>query len=566
MNIHFNLSFHSIRRRLYDSQDVNGGEHEWELEAFLAIEGSNVVTMSSQTTENQAVEHPEVVQVLSLHDDEQEKNNDGNSSDCSSRDSFLWDPSGNKKVSNQNHCAQAHEVKESQKEHFFQMLRGRSDLKSLSPPSSAMALFLIESMKTKSLPEPILSKLMAEASKQNCFEEAIEGSTKPLSLNLNGYGLGSSKCIALSKCIKRFVVRELQVEGNRLDASAVTALMQALSSSYLETLNLGGNKIDMRGVEALCELMLDNKHDEEIESERMMLREEALPKMSREAPPSQSNYMASFLFLPEKSKNALTSLSLQNTKLGDRCLVRLCSVLKLTRLSFLNLNNTNIGSHAAVSALGCMLEGGGMKTLKTLLLRWNTIGKAAADNFFDGLSSSRVATLDLSHNAIGDRDSNVAIDALTSMLETNNFLTHLDMSNNRLDATDCQKLSEALAFNNTLLVIHLTGNEEKPDDIRHNTDPASNKDQLEDEKPKGFLNKTNLDLDPSGKRIFTRLNEVPHTFFSNPKEWVRRDACWMCHHWTPVTFVWNIQTSYSGSVNTNACASSPRTVSSRQLI
>ena len=242
------------------------------------------------------------------------------------------------------------------------------------------------------------------------------------------------------------------MEGKRLDANAVNELMKALSPDCLKTLNLGHNKIDMKGIDAFCRLVTGDEN-ESLKGEDKSLKSERMKVLS------QMGRTASFI-VPPSAKVALVSLSLQSTKLGDRAVVKLCSVLKLTRLSYLNLNDTNIGA-GGTKALGRLLEGGGMKSLTTLLLSWNKISKAASAIFFDGISGSRVATLDLSYNPIGDAESKVAVDSLAAMLETNLFLTHLDLSNNQLDAADCEKLSDALALNDTLLALHLTDNKEE---------------------------------------------------------------------------------------------------------
>ena len=183
--------------------DLNG-EDEWELDEFL-----NLGKVQESPADENAVIEPTVpsaaaplpdtaaeslpsnlsesaAQVLTVQTPELEQNVgiDDNASQTSSELSdYFWTIDENNELLGGDHFNFANNAwNEKNKDAFSQEVEARSELKTIAAPTSTMALFIAESAKNKSLPEPVLSKLLAETHQRDSAGNI--GST-PLSLNLN---------------------------------------------------------------------------------------------------------------------------------------------------------------------------------------------------------------------------------------------------------------------------------------------------------------------------------------------------------------------------------------------
>jgi Ran GTPase-activating protein (RanGAP) involved in mRNA processing and transport len=97
-------------------------------------------------------------------------------------------------------------------------------------------------------------------------------------------------------------------------------------------------------------------------------------------------------------------------------------------------------------------------TMLTLDLNWNNVGVNGACKISKCLESNEnLQELDLAWNGIGRHRETAA--AIASMLASNHILRHLDLSHNSMDEGMCMQIGAGLAQNQTLLGIHMIGNQ-----------------------------------------------------------------------------------------------------------
>jgi hypothetical protein len=103
--------------------------------------------------------------------------------------------------------------------------------------------------------------------------------------------------------------------------------------------------------------------------------------------------------------------------------------------------------------------------------------------------------------------------------EQNTTLLHVDMSNNLLNASEMQSISDGLQFNHTILGIHLVGNEAEVD-------------------TKGFV-KADKNVSLTHASLYTRISpslaqgKITNTQLLQLKV---SSNCWLCEGWTEVRF------------------------------
>ena len=149
----------------------------------------------------------------------------------------------------------------------------------------------------------------------------------------------------------------------------------------------------------------------------------------------------------------LHSLSLCYNLISAAGAVPLLSSQGATRVRTLDLRYNSIGDDGAEAlARGLSMN----PNLQNLSLRNNFIGPVGAASLCEALeTNTTVEHLDLGTNAIGK----AGVAAISKMLQTNKTLRCLSLWSNHLDAECIQRIAMGLRFNTTLEVLNLGGNE-----------------------------------------------------------------------------------------------------------
>ena len=303
------------------------------------------------------------------------------------------------------------------------------------------------------------------------------------SIDIHQYSMGDAYATAFSEGIKHLRnVNTLNLKANRLTDFGASQILRTLESKQVKRVILSENRISLQTVEALSSLI--------------------------------------------KSQEArLKVLELESTMINDKALMSLCRVLsedkKLARLSLAKNNLTAM----AVPALVELLKYN--STLKYLDLHWNSLGIGGCVELMKGLAGNDgLVHIDLSYNSLGRRDGLVTAKALADMFSVNQFLQHVDISNNYLSAKECEVIGEGLKDNHTIVGIHVQGNDCVVDSKGYIV-PVEN------------LNKTDVG------HLHRRLLDTPRYKVKN----YSRLNCWICENWVEVKLDWKPSSgSLSGQV------------------
>ena len=234
-------------------------------------------------------------------------------------------------------------------------------------------------------------------------------------VDMKDYGLDDSQAEVYSKTFRSLnKLESLNLRGNRLKDSGTRSILDAINKTNLRCLDISNNKIGVIGIRSLM-LILENEESvlEELSLENVTIRVEALQ----------------LLCIGLQRNSVLKSLNLSNNKIG-----------------------IGAGRHIAE-----MLDTN--NCLETLDLHWNQIKGVEAIYMFNALkNNTSLRTLDLSWNPLGqDRVSN-SIPVIAASLAENEYLLHLDLSNNNFSVHDCEVLGKYLKGNHTIKGLHFLGN------------------------------------------------------------------------------------------------------------
>jgi len=142
----------------------------------------------------------------------------------------------------------------------------------------------------------------------------------------------------------------------------------------------------------------------------------------------------------------LTEVNLWGCELSDEQVTAISSVITNTHIKELNLgNNPKIKS--------TFLEHLESSKVTTLNLSWNDLGDEGAKNVASLLSTNKsITSLDLS--AVNFKDDEIAI-LISALLGNNNTLQYLNIQNNQISAKSFRLLSQLLKTNRSLTYLSL---------------------------------------------------------------------------------------------------------------
>ncbi|KAG7377558.1 NLR, CARD domain-containing protein 3 [Phytophthora pseudosyringae] len=312
---------------------------------------------------------------------------------------------------------------------------------------SPRSLFYDECVKNQILPEPIFSRIndvaapysqpptarLAPASPSfaavaSTLVSTRQKSSRPgrgkrlLALQLQQFGLGDAKIIALSKSLRGFqAIQVLDLSDNRLTDASIIPLLQALTAPPCDT-----QSADNRSPKA------------------KLLAAAASQTCTRDC--------------SERSHGGclLTVLNLSKNELGRKGCEQIARFLATCRtLTFLDLSHTTLGGDdEAFAPVAAAIES--HPSLKRVNLSHNSIGERGGTLLGEMLTNPAcvVRALDVSWNSI--RRSGAV--ALGVAMRTNTSLTTLHMSMNRCGDGGGEQLAAALACNTTLTQLDLSHN------------------------------------------------------------------------------------------------------------
>lgn len=159
-----------------------------------------------------------------------------------------------------------------------------------------------------------------------------------------------------------------------------------------------------------------------------------------------------------EKNTTITKLNFSKNHICEQGLTYFASIIAknatITNLDLSLNNNGFISSEkSGLDAIGLSLKDN--KTLVTLNLSYNSLGKLGAKKIVKGLKgNSSIKELNLSTNIIGDKGAKYIKD----LLSKNKTLTNLDISGNAFTDTGISKIAEGLAKNEALAILDLSLN------------------------------------------------------------------------------------------------------------
>lgn len=297
-------------------------------------------------------------------------------------------------------------------------------------------------------------------------------------INIHNYGMGDNYAKAFSKGIKQIKgLEKLNLGSNSLTPRGTTSIIINLAVQPLKELNLKDNQVDSFSISPLISLI-------------------------------------------QKQSPSLKYLNLENTRLSDHDVVRLCDAISNDRvLSFFGLAKNSLGYIAALAIKKMLLEN---NYLKKLDLHWNNIKDFGAVYIFEGLcKNDSLKELDFSWNSIGKNKDISNVVKIANCLPKMQGLAHLDLSFNYLKSEECYHLGEGLKKNHEILGLHLLGNEGYIDS-------------------QGFIQISTKFAFLEQSHLFHRIFEETKSLKSSIKH---KSKCWLCEEWKEMTFYFNAPNS-----------------------
>lgn len=269
----------------------------------------------------------------------------------------------------------------------------------------------------------------------------------------------------------------------------------------LETLNLRSNRLSDRGSYAIMATL-------DIQPIRYLsLCDNILGEKS----------LKCLLGLLRNPKTCLKHLNLENTRLSSNDIISLASIVSTNKsLTYLSLAKNNINSIAG-RAFKEMLHYN--ETLKKLDLHWNCLKLEGAVVILEGLQDNfKLKDLNLSWNAMGNCKNEAETSNLARLITKQQFLQHLDLSNNYLDQKECELIAEEIVKNHKLL-IHMQGNE-------------------------CFVNPRGFIIPSADQNRIKSQHVLKSLQFEEAHNLNLHSNCWVCEKWVQVRFTFKDKTVF----------------------
>lgn len=302
-------------------------------------------------------------------------------------------------------------------------------------------------------------------------------------MNFNSFGISDNYAAAFGRGIQK--VRDLEllnIGRNSLSPKGMQSVISNITTQPLKELNLKGNNIDNRSIKSLLKLF-------------------------------------------SKNMPSLKYLNLENTRISDIQVCKLCEILYNDRiLQHFSLAINSLGIIAAEGIKKMLIEN---HYLKKLDLHWNSLKDTGALLIFEGLTyNDSLKELDLSWNSIGNNRELNSIKCLSDCLPKSQGLSHLDLSFNYFTINETKMIAEGLKNNHDLLGLHYLGNEGFLDS-------------------QGFLIASKNDNIEDSHLFFRILEDYKSKIKAMPK--IENIKCWICEDWVEITVNW--YPSVSGGSN-----------------
>lgn len=290
------------------------------------------------------------------------------------------------------------------------------------------------------------------------------------SIDLHCYSMGDEYAHAFAEGLRHFKnLESLNLRSNRLSDKGSYAIVSALDIQPIRYLSLCDNVLGTKALNCLFSLL-------------------------------------------RSPKQCIKHLNLENTRLSSSDIQNLVSLLSTNKtLSFLSLAKNKIHQHTG-KAIKEMLHYN--EKLKKLDLHWNTLKIEGVISILEGLQdNSTLQELNLSWNAIGNCKNALQMQQFSKLLEKQSTLRHLDLSNNYLNAAECEIIEVGLR-NDHKMLLHMEGNECFVDG-------------------KGFIIPDKHANESKSQLISKALNDEENSLMWN------RNNCWICEKWVQFRFVFN---------------------------
>jgi Ran GTPase-activating protein (RanGAP) involved in mRNA processing and transport len=261
---------------------------------------------------------------------------------------------------------------------------------------------------------------------------------KSLNLFLQGHRVGPQGIVDISKgLVENFSLTALELRRQEIGKDGALSLGQALSHNrYLRYLGLGRNKLLNDGCISIMEGLRQNQTLEFLDLEWNEIRDEGAVAIGE---------MLRF-------NNSLQSFVLERNKIKTRGALAIAEALKHNQ----KLRNLNIGYNKVTTA-GAIAFAEALKVneiLITLNLYANEIRKEGGIALAEALQvNPSLQSLNLQSNRITD-----AVVNLCDVLKENNTVRELNLQNTLLDEDICQRMSDGLLTNQSLMSINFAGN------------------------------------------------------------------------------------------------------------
>lgn len=406
-------------------------------------------------------------------------------------------------------------------------------------------------------------------------------------INLDSYGKGNVYCNIISKSISYAdfgYVKKLNFSQNILTNEGVREILINLTLNRkivmsLKILNLSNNLIGHKGASYLNKFISnENCKLKEIILENTGITNDSINLLSY----SITMNIDSFISVLNFGKNGIS----------DKCYLSICSILeKCEFLKVLQIHDNLFSNKAGAEIVKSLQKN---REMKFFDISWNKLGnnlqielskeeiykkenplRTAYRNFdlkeFSKTMTIRFKDIELPTeqkekkgkeakpdlNKIIKFQKNIKVPetilspfakALGDYFKEKSIkLIHLNISNNSLNLVDCTYLSESVKSNNTILGIHVDGNEMIIDSLGF-IYPYS-KSQREE----SFFSKSQITYDVyyNKEEKIHMGNSLLHSKIKNNILIKSKNNCWICEGWKETSFVLNHSSYYIGKEREN---------------